>query len=58
MDFLYNAEFARNLTLVVTAFITGVLSPVVASWASEKFSRKKVVIERRNRRNSQIAACQ
>jgi hypothetical protein len=45
MDFLYNAEFARNVTLVVTAFITGVLSPVVASWASEKVSRKKVVIE-------------
>lgn len=45
MDLFSNAELVRNVTLVVTAFITGVLSPIVASWAAGKFSRKKVVIE-------------
>ena len=36
---------AHNITLIVVAFITGVLSPIVASWAKEKFTKKRVIIE-------------
>jgi len=35
----------HNITLIIAAFITGVLSPIVASWAKEKFAKKKVVLE-------------
>ena len=44
-DLLTSREFANNIVLIVVAFITGVLSPIVASWARAKFAEKKVVIE-------------
>jgi hypothetical protein len=44
-DLLTSKEFANNLVLIVVAFITGVLSPIVASWARAKFAEKKAVIE-------------
>jgi len=42
---LWTDEALRNITLIVTAFITGVLSPIVANWAKNKFAQKKAVIE-------------
>ena len=42
---LWTDEAVRNLTLIITAFITGVLSPIVANWAKTKFAQKKTVIE-------------
>ena len=41
-DLLTSREFANNIVLIVVAFITGVLSPIVASWARAKFAEKKV----------------
>jgi len=42
---LWTDEALRNITLIVTAFITGVLSPIVANWTKNKFAQKKAVIE-------------
>jgi len=38
-------EIFTNVTLIVTAFITGVLSPLVASWARSYFARKSHAAE-------------
>lgn len=40
-----NKAFTDNLVALTIAFITGVLSPVIASWAKARFSSKKVEIE-------------
>lgn len=34
-------DVLSNVTLIITAFITGVLSPLVASWARSKFTAQK-----------------
>lgn len=33
-------DMLSNITLIITAFITGVLSPLVANWAKGKFAKK------------------
>jgi hypothetical protein len=40
-----NRAFADNLVALFIAFITGVLSPIIASWAKTRFAVKKVEIE-------------
>jgi len=40
-----NKIFADYLVAITIAFISGVLSPIVAGWAKEKFSRKNVHLE-------------
>ena len=42
-----NKIFADYLVAITIAFISGVLSPIVAGWAKEKFSRKKCAFRRR-----------
>lgn len=45
VDVWSDRETANHIVAISIAFITGVLSPIVASWAKEKFAKKKVVIE-------------
>lgn len=44
-DLLADKAIAGHIVAILVAFITGVLSPVVASWAREKFSRKNIHLE-------------
>lgn len=44
-ELLVDKTFAGHVVAVLVAFISGVLSPVVASWAKQKFSKKDVMIE-------------
>lgn len=44
-DFFADKAFAGHIVSLLVAFITGVLSPIVAGWAKEKFSRKNVHLE-------------
>jgi hypothetical protein len=44
-DLWTNKQTADGMIALVIAFITGVLSPIVASWAKAKFTTNKVKIE-------------
>ena len=44
-ELIADRAVTNHIVALIIAFITGVLSPIVASWAKEKFARKKVHIE-------------
>lgn len=44
-DLIADKVFAGHIVAIIVAFISGVLSPIAASWAKEKFSRKNVHLE-------------
>lgn len=44
-DLWADRETANHVVALAIAFITGVLSPIIASWAKARFSFKKVEIE-------------
>jgi len=44
-DLWADKETINHIVALAIAFITGVLSPVIASWAKAKFANRKVNIE-------------